>query len=299
LLFETTTRAFNLSACGQCHCFFIDPPPGSQELAVFYPTQYWWTVSPGLLKSMERIYRRVALRDHVAFIAKAAASLGRRPARLLDIGCGSGTLLALLKRRGFEVSGFDSSSVAARIANENDIDVIVGERLQDAGFLDGGFDLVTLFHVLEHVSDPRSVLAEVHRILQPNGRMILQVPNIDSWQSRLFGERWYGLDVPRHLINYSERSIRHLLFDSGFRVCRVRHFNLRDNAPALASSLFPSLDPVSRRARQRQRQATEPAAVAWVKHAAFLAMVALATPFAIVESLARAGGTLMLEAEKR
>ena len=299
LLFETTSKTFNLSACKGCHCFFIDPLPGSQELASFYPTQYWWSTSPGLLKFLESTYRKIVLRDHIGFIAKATASVRNRPARLLDIGCGTGTLLASLKQRGFQVSGFDSSRAAARVANtENGVDVFVGERLQDASFHDASFDIVTLFHVLEHVSDPRSILAEVHRILQPSGRVVLQVPNIESWQSRLFGKHWYGLDVPRHLINYSGRSMRHLLSDSGFRILRVRHFNMRDNAPALASSLFPSLDPVSRRARQQQRQTTEHAAVAWVKHAAFFATVVLATPFAIAESLAGNGGTLMLEAER-
>ena len=296
VLFETTTKTFALSGCTACRCLFIDPLPGDAEISGFYPTQYWWKASSGVLKALEGIYRKVALRDHVAFISHATR--GSDP-QLLDVGCGSGTLLGLLKQRGFQVRGFDSSVEAASIAKaESDIDVVVGSRLQDAGFADASFDVVTLFHVMEHVTDPRNVLSEVHRILRPSGRLVLQVPNIESWQFRLFGVRWYGLDVPRHVINYSNTAMRRLLEQSGFKISRTRHFNLRDNAPALASSLFPSLDPVSRGVRQRRRSLTEPALLAWLKHALYLSVVVAAQPFAIAESLAGKGATVMIEAEK-
>lgn len=297
VLFETTSKTFSLSRCSACGCLFIDPLPGGMELAGFYPTQYWWKASSGALKALEGAYRKMALRDHVAFIASAANG-GSAP-HLLDVGCGSGTLLGLLKQRGFQVRGFDSSAEAAGIAkSESDVDVVVGSRLQDAGFADGSFDLVTLFHVMEHVTDPRSVLAEVRRLLRPAGRLVLQVPNIESWQFRLFGVRWYGLDVPRHVINYSNQAMQRLLSESGFKVRRTRHFNLRDNAPAFASSLFPSLDPVSRSVRQRRRNQAEPAPLAWLRHGLYLGVVLAAQPFAIAESAAGKGATIMIEAEK-
>jgi 2-polyprenyl-3-methyl-5-hydroxy-6-metoxy-1,4-benzoquinol methylase len=296
VLFEATTKTFSLSGCSVCGCLFIDPLPGDAEIGSFYPTQYWWKASSGILKSLEGAYRKMALRDHVSFISSAAH--GSAP-QLLDVGCGSGTLLGLLKQRGFQVRGFDSSAEAAQIAkSESDVDVIVGSRLQDAGFQDESFDLVTLFHVMEHVTDPRAVLSEVRRILRPSGRLVLQVPNIESWQFRLFGVRWYGLDVPRHVINYSSQAMQRLLAESGFRVRRTRHFNLRDNAPALASSLFPSLDPVSRAVRQRRRNAVEPAALSWVKHAIYLGVVIAAQPVAVAEAAAGKGATIMIEAEK-
>jgi 2-polyprenyl-3-methyl-5-hydroxy-6-metoxy-1,4-benzoquinol methylase len=299
LHFETTTRRFHFSGCESCRSLFIEPMPAEEELASFYPQPYWWNSSSGSLKALQGLYRRIVLRDHIAFIEKAAACLTVRPVRLLDVGCGSGTLLGLLKGRHFDVRGFDASSEAAHIARaESGVEVAVGSNLQDVTFAEQAFDLVTLFHVLEHVPDPRGVLQEVRRILQPEGRMILQVPNVASWQSRLLGARWYALDVPRHVIHYSARSIQRLVEDSGFRVRRVQHINLRDNAPALASSLFPSLDPVSRRARQRRRDHAESGAVAGLKDGLYLAVVAAVTPFAVVEALAGAGATVMLEAEK-
>lgn len=298
-LFETTSKTFHFRGCTGCRSIFIDPVPGEKELAGFYPNRYWWSSTPGLLKSFEGAYRRIALFDHVRFIVRTREEFQGDcgPLRLLDVGCGSGTLLALLKRRGFDVLGFDASERAAAIAKaENNVDVITGARLRDAELDDASFDLVTLFHVMEHVPDPHEMLAEVWRLLRGGGRLILQVPNVESWQFRLCRGHWYGLNVPRHVINYSNQAICRLLSDSGFRVLRSRQFNLRDNAPALASSLFPNLDPARRNARASH--AGEVAIVGWVKHALYLSVVVAAYPFAIAESMAGAGATVMIEAEK-
>jgi 2-polyprenyl-3-methyl-5-hydroxy-6-metoxy-1,4-benzoquinol methylase len=272
--------------------------PAAGEIASFYPSQYWWNANrPGKLKKLESLYRRIALRDHVAFIAKAAEN--RPGLELLDVGCGSGTLLSLLKRRGFRVRGVDFSSEAAAIAkSENDVEVAVGS-LEEVQFPDRSFDVVTLFHVMEHVTNPRLVLNEVSRILRPKGAVILQVPNIESWQFKVFGAQWYGLDIPRHVIDYSKSSMLKLLSDSGFLPIRVRQFNLRDNAPALVSSLFPTLDPISRDVRFRKRNTREPAAMAWFRHGAYLLFVICAYPLAILESAFGCGATIMIEARRK
>ncbi len=299
VLFETTSREFRLSACAACNCLFLNPLPASDEIAGYYPAQYWWNASrPTLLKRLERIYRRFALRDHLAFIGAAASRFPGR-VKLLDVGCGSGTLIGLLKSRGFEVLGVDTSEEASRAADrESGVRVIVGE-LMEAGFREGEFDIVTLFHVMEHVTNPREVLRHVLRILRPNGAVVLQVPNIDSWQFRWFGAKWYGLDIPRHVVDYSLKAMVKLLEDSGFSVVRVRQFNLRDNAPALISSLFPMLDPLSRPIRLRRRNVSESVMLAWMKHLAYLALVICAYPVARLEAASGHGATVMIEARRK
>ena len=297
-LFETTSRTFTLDSCAACRCLFLNPLPGSDEILGFYPTQYWWnSAKPSALKRLESIYRRLALSDHVAFIVRAA---GRREGvDLLDVGCGSGTLLGVLKRRGFRGIGIDFSEEAAGLAEaENGVRVVVGS-LERAAFPDQSFDIVTLFHVMEHVANPREVLAEVFRVLRSNGAVVLQVPSIDSWQFKLFGAKWYGLDIPRHVIDYSKHAIFKLLNDSGFVVHRIRHFNLRDNAPAFVSSLFPSLDPVSRAVQHRKRNVKEPAAATWMRHFIYFLLVISASPLAILESAFGHGATVMIEAHKK
>jgi 2-polyprenyl-3-methyl-5-hydroxy-6-metoxy-1,4-benzoquinol methylase len=299
LLFESTSKHFTLHTCASCRCLFLNPMPGDEEIAGFYPTQYWWSSSKsgnGTLKKLEAVYRRLALRDHVQFILRASED--RRGVDLLDVGCGSGTLLGLLKARGIRPTGVDFSSEAARVAEqENGVRVVVGS-LSQAGFPDASFDIVTLFHVMEHVTNPRSVLSEVSRILKPDGAVVLQVPNIDSWQFKAFGAKWYGLDIPRHVIDYSKDSMLKLLAASGFVPRRIRHFNLRDNAPAFVSSMFPSLDPVSRAVRHRKHGVREGLPAAWFRHLAYLALVVGAYPFALLESAAGRGATVMIEARK-
>ena len=296
-LFESTSKTFTLYSCEACRCLFLHPMPDRGEIEGFYPADYWWNARrSGGLKKLESVYRKLALRDHVAFITKAA---GNRSVDVLDVGCGSGTLLGLLKHRGFRVTGLDFSAEAAAIAKaENGVDVAVGS-LEEAHFPAESFDVVTLFHVMEHVTNPRLVLAEVSRVLKPNGVAILQVPNIESWQFKIFGARWYGLDIPRHVIDYSRNSMLKLLADSGFVVNRIRHFNLRDNSPALVSSVFPSLDPVSRSVRHRKRNNDESRPVEWFRHLTYLLLVTCAYPVVLLESAFGCGATIMIEAKKK
>src|ERR1041384_1873566 len=95
---------------------------------------------------------------------------------------------------------------------------------------------------MEHVSDPRSVLAEVSRVLKPDGVVILQVPNIDSWQFKAFGARWYGLDIPRHVIDYSQASMLRLLHECDFEPRRsppqARHTRGRPGNVVASSGIF-------------------------------------------------------------
>ena len=155
-----------------------------------------------------------------------------------------------------------------------------------------------MLHTLEHLANPRAILEEVARILSDQGRLVLQVPNIESIQFKLFGARWYGLDVPRHLVNYSSESLFRLLSESGFTIERVRHFNLRDNAPAFASSLFPSLDPVSRSVRARQNESHESLLGAWLRDVLYLSAVVASYPLAVIEAALGRGATVMVEAKK-
>jgi len=300
-LFGTTSETFSLRSCGSCRCLFIDPMPAPEEIASFYPPSYWFDGSESsLIGRFEEIYRRIVLWDHVSFISRAAAESSKKgSARILDVGCGPATVLALLRARGFSVQGLDPSEEAARIAKRrHGVDVRVGTL--DGQVFDGvGFDTMILLHTLEHVPDPHRVLSEANRLLSSQGRLVIQVPNVDSIQCRVFGPRWYGLDVPRHLIDFSRNSLVRLIDAHGFTVERMRHFNLRDNAPALASSMFPSLDPVGRAVRRRRGDRVESPVGSWIRHLAYFTAVLASFPPAILEAALGRGATLMIEARRK
>ena len=122
--------------------------------------------------------------------------------------------------------------------------------LAQAPFAPGSCAAVTMFHVLEHLYDPASYLRAAHELLAPDGRLIVQVPNAACWQFLLLGERWNGIDVPRHLTDFRASDLDRLLESCGFEVLRHKHFSLRDNPAGLATSLAPKLDPMARRIRQ-------------------------------------------------
>ena len=154
---------------------------------------------------------------------------------------------------------------------------------------------VTMFHVLEHLYDPASYLEAAHRLLKPEGRLIVQVPNAGCWQFLLLGELWNGLDVPRHLIDFRVSDLDKLLGDCGFEVLRHKHFSLRDNPTGMAISLAPWLDPMARRVRNL---AETPRLRLW-KDLLHAGLVAVSLPFTVLEAACRAGSTVMVEARKK
>jgi len=291
-LFGTTDRRFQVFECRECAGGFIHPEPDAELLAAAYPDAYWWVTgdgSAGVAARLERRYREWVLGHHV-HVARSCLSGGG--ARLLDIGCGSGTFLHLMAALpGVTAAGLDQSPAAAEaIGRRYGLPVTVGD-IAGAEFPDGSFDLVTLFHVLEHLPQPAAALAKVRRWLSPGGVVLVQVPNFGSWQRHLLGRRWTGLDIPRHLRHFAPGTLSAMLRQAGFAPRRPRFFSLRDNAPAIVSSLLPRLDPVAARVRGASGPSLR-------RDALYFALVLLAQPLAGLEAACGRGGTMFVAAFK-
>lgn len=157
--------------------------------------------------------------------ARSVARL-RAPGALLDIGCGRGIFLAALKRRGWQVAGTEVALGVAGPSHRRQLGVpiLAGDFLQRR-FHDGQFDVVTLWHVLEHVPDPRATLRKIRQVLRPDGWVLIGVPNLDSWQARWFGARWLHLNPPYHLSQFTVETLRRLLETEAFTIERVQHFH--------------------------------------------------------------------------
>jgi SAM-dependent methyltransferase len=293
-LYHTTTRQFSVVRCADCGLVRLDPQPSPAELRDYYPDNYWFVPDSSAASRLEEAYRRLVLRDHVGFVTRALEN-ERERGPLLDIGCGGGLFLGLMRQRGFRVVGLDFSREAAAIAWHRQQAPAVCGMLEHSPLRAGAFAGVTMFHVLEHLYDPRSYLSTAHRLLQPGGRLVIQVPNAACWQFRLLGHAWNGVDVPRHLYDFRDRDIDHLLEDCGFTVVRRKYFSLRDNPAGLASSLAPSLDPMARRVRR----VAESSSARLAKDLVYFALTVAALPFTALEAACRAGSTVMIEARKR
>jgi len=167
--------------------------------------------------------------------------------------------------------------------------------LLDIGCGGGLFLGMTMFHVMEHLYDPRAYLRAARELLAPDGRLVVQVPNAASWQARVLGPAWNGADVPRHLYDFRDRDLVKILEAAGFEVLRRKYFSLRDNPAGLASSLAPSLDPMARRVRR----VSESGRARLAKDLAYFALVVASLPFAAAEAAFNAGSTVMIEARPR
>jgi SAM-dependent methyltransferase len=141
---------------------------------------------------------------------------------ILDVGCSSGSFLRSLKGNAWKLYGIEMSSVVAEQARMSaGAEVFVGDVL-DASFPEKQFDAVTAFHVLEHTYDPRRVFERVFSWLKPGGIFTLTLPNIDSLEARVFGGYWFGLDIPRHLWQFSPGAVSTMAASVGFEPVMVK-----------------------------------------------------------------------------
>jgi len=164
---------------------------------------------------------------------------------LLDVGCGDGDFLFRARSHGFHAVGQEINAAAVASAQAAGLEVYLGE-LDTAPFPARSFDIVRLWHVLEHVEDPVATLRCCRRLLRPGGSLIVGVPDFDSPARRLFGGQWSGLQLPFHLHHFTRGTLRRTLETAGFPRPSIRHRSV--------GTLFSSLTE-----RRRNRALSNPA----------------------------------------
>ncbi len=170
-----------------------------------------------------------------AFDRRRLELLGTARGPLLDVGAGKGRFVAYARAHGFpDATGLEPSgrAVAPHVSPV---------ALEDAHH--SGLGAITLWHVLEHVEDPAAALTRLHGWLRPNGTLLVGVPDLDSWQARIGGPRWYHLDLPRHRTHFTARGLRLLLGRTGFRVDQVTRRMLEHNPFGLWQSAVSRFTP--------------------------------------------------------
>jgi len=164
---------------------------------------------------------------------KAALTQCKQSGALLDLGCSSGSFLAFMRGAPWKLYGIEMSAEGAATAEAGSgAQVFVGDIL-DAPYPRESFDVITCFDVLEHLYEPRRVMARVSEWLKPGGVFYVLVPNVDSAEKRVFGSYWHGLELPRHLFHYSPASLKFLAESAGLRQVSLE---TRRN-PAVGTSL--------------------------------------------------------------
>lgn len=211
---------FTYVQCSRCGLVYMNPQISPAEMEKFYPSDY----SPhragqkkqqhGKLTSKSKALKRPFVASVVSRLVKGG--------RLLDVGCGNGSFLnEMAISTGCQVYGVDASKLAVKAAKESyQIDIFTG-TIAESPFSDNYFDVITAWSYLEHVNSPSEVLAKISSLLKSDGLCIISTPNFKSFNSRLFKDKWYHLDCPRHLYIYSPDTITKLLATADMAVTDI------------------------------------------------------------------------------
>ena len=242
---------FRYRRCLGCSLVALTPLPRDADLAGLYPDDYAphaasGRIAPGPRNAFERFaarHRYAARQPRPVGLWEGLARVVARPMlrgvfdprgadRMLDVGCGSGALLARHRALGWEVQGVEPSERAVAACRSRDLPVEHGGLL-DVSLPGRHFDVIALHHVIEHVPSPVDVLRRARSLLAPGGLVEVLTPNVASLGFRLYGSCWYALDAPRHLHLFDARCLARLAERAGLVVARV---SSRPSARVLAAS---------------------------------------------------------------
>jgi ubiquinone/menaquinone biosynthesis C-methylase UbiE len=207
--------------CTGCGLGVLDPRPDKHELGDLYQTNYLGDLyGEGVAVDSQGMKRRLSQETHrIRFFRRA-----KKNGRLLDIGCGMGYFLAACRDRGYQVEGMDISDDSASYVRDHlKIPLAVG-TVDEIDYPPASFDIITMWHFLEHSPDPRLYLEKARKWLKPDGLLVVDVPNYTSTDARCEWHQWRGWHLPFHLYHFTPKSLRGLLAKQGFRTIRRKSY---------------------------------------------------------------------------
>ena len=192
------------------------PQPSLENLPKYYESDDYISHTDGKRSLFEKVYhfiKRKAIRDKVSLITKLQPQKGS----LLDIGAGTGDFLQEAKNQQWNCTGIEPSDKAKIIAIQKGVSF--AESLE--ALENHSFDVITMWHVLEHVPDLEKQIQELKRLLKPSGTILIAVPNYKSFDAQHYGKFWAAYDVPRHLWHFSKIAIEKLFARENMKLIKV------------------------------------------------------------------------------
>jgi 2-polyprenyl-3-methyl-5-hydroxy-6-metoxy-1,4-benzoquinol methylase len=219
-----STNDFRVLFCKMCKVGFTIPFPSSAELSYLYSSgSYRSDSGKRFVACVETVvtFARLLRRHRIEKYKEKGC--------ILDVGCGRGVFLDVMRKHGWEVAGTEYTRESAENIKKNyNVNVVIGNP-GEWGFPSGSFDVVTMNHVLEHMPAPETAIDECSRVLKKGGLLVVAVPNISSLQSVIGRHLWFHLDIPYHIFHFSEEGLSRLINKHGFRLLRIRRFDLEYN----------------------------------------------------------------------
>ena len=202
-----TGEAFEIHECLKCGLLFTEPRPDSNHIGKYYQSEEYYSHQENKSGFIPKIYesvKKVNLKHK-----RKLATKGMKVGTMLEIGCGVGDFLHEMEQRGWNCTGIEPSKEAKAIAqNRVKANILNPEDL--ATLKDESFDLITMWHVLEHVDNLKDEVRHLQRLLKKGGRLVLALPNFKSTDAEYYREYWAAYDVPRHLNHFCRESITNI-----------------------------------------------------------------------------------------
>jgi 2-polyprenyl-3-methyl-5-hydroxy-6-metoxy-1,4-benzoquinol methylase len=207
--YTVSHREFTIQQCNSCYFLFTNPRPSEDEIGAYYQSQDYISHHDEAKDVMSKIYTSVrdyTIGQKVKMINEQSLTKGT----LLDIGCGTGNFLGAIKENGWKVFGTEPDSGAREVASKR-VGASIFQDIRTDALQAQKFDVITLWHVLEHVHQLNETLEWLTKHLNENGTIIIAVPNPQSFDASKYGRFWAAYDVPRHLYHFTKGSMKQLL----------------------------------------------------------------------------------------
>jgi len=225
--FLVSGESFNLIYDAEREMLHTSPQPEQAELSKYYESENYISHTDEGKGLMAFLYHGVK-KYSLALKLRLITSLNKGPGSLLDIGAGTGAFLKLAKEHGWNAQGVEPNENARLLAAQKELNL--NQTIEE---LSGNtFDVITLWHVLEHLPDLESTIAKIESLVEPGGILIIAVPNYKSFDARHYKEYWAAYDVPRHLWHFSKKSMS-VLFSSRMKLIKTK--------PMIFDSFYVSL----------------------------------------------------------
>ncbi len=216
-----SNETFQIVICNECNFKFTNPRPSQEEITRYYQSKDYYShnaENPSFIGKIYGLARRVMMAKKVRLVNRLIGTNQQK--MLFDYGCGTGSFVAACKNAGWIASGLEPSEKARTYAiTKENIDV-VNDLASIAS--DAQFNIITLWHVLEHIHELNETFEKLISHLAPNGKLVIAVPNAMAYEQNIFGKHWAAYDVPRHLYHFEHKSMSRFLEKHGCQISEIR-----------------------------------------------------------------------------
>jgi 2-polyprenyl-3-methyl-5-hydroxy-6-metoxy-1,4-benzoquinol methylase len=213
-----TGEKFEIDKCKGCGFRFTNPRPKAEALGEYYESVEYISHSDtrkGMFAAVYQQVRKYTLGRKLAMIRKFQPK-----GEILDIGCATGQFLNFMSKNGWITTGIEpDEKTRERAISEFGLKVFPEAKLNS--FSKASFDVITMWHVLEHVSDLKGRMAQLKDLLKPEGTLIIALPNCEAYDAKKYGEFWAGYDLPRHLYHFTKSDVKLLSETYGFTIVNI------------------------------------------------------------------------------